>query len=169
MSLCCLYSSGCPKECTVVLQREGCQQMHTLYLILRETKTRGSKYTSFTGQWQKWSRPGLVLHWSHSCSWCLNPRMTGTPWCFWQLTKQGLSTDLHTVLLLKLTCFCLQHIHYSSPQAHQEKAATQVLQLEQIPEVSEGHKPISPLPMHQIWTPVSSDLTFCTTSLQPTP
>lgn len=40
------------------------------------------KYTSFTGQQQKWSRPGLVLHWSHSCSWCLNPGMTGTPWCF---------------------------------------------------------------------------------------
>lgn len=47
---------------------------HTLSESERD-KEKG-KCTSFTGQWQKWSQPGLVLHCSHLCSWCLNPRMT---------------------------------------------------------------------------------------------
>lgn len=42
MSLCRLYSSGCPKECTVVLERKGYQ----LYLSLREIRRRGNTHLS---------------------------------------------------------------------------------------------------------------------------
>lgn len=78
---------------------------HTLSESERD-KEKG-KCTSFTGQWQKWSQPGLVLHCSHSCSWCLNPRMTAN--------KAGTEYRFAHSAAVEAQFFCLQDIHYSCP------------------------------------------------------
>lgn len=96
------------------------------------------------------------------------PSDGGALQCFWEQAQRALSAVFYLALLLNLSAFCLLHIRYSSPytlaisKPWLRKPYSRSKSLKSLRVV----KPISPLPMHQIWAGVSSGPTFCTTSLQ---